>query len=60
MVYARVVVAHMDLETEIVCVSQRDLSDGFGVLEDGLMARISLGLAGKWTFSLKKIFFFYS
>eukprot|EP00033_Pygsuia_biforma_P004034 GCRY01004418.1.p1 GENE.GCRY01004418.1~~GCRY01004418.1.p1 ORF type:complete len:258 (-),score=59.19 GCRY01004418.1:407-1126(-) len=44
-VYGRVVVAHKDKEPEIVCVSERNKSDGFGELKEGCIVDVSLSLS---------------
>jgi len=44
-IYAMVSVAGRDMEPEIVCMSRRGKSEGFGELIDGYMFKSSLGLA---------------
>lgn len=45
LVYARVVVAHKDMEPELACMSASNKADGFGELRDGYVFECSLGLA---------------
>jgi len=44
-VYARVTVAHKDMDPELTCVGSSGRSDGFGALNDGYLVRCGSGLA---------------
>lgn len=45
LVYARVVVAHRDMDPEISCVAASGHADGFGTLAAGIMFAVSTGMA---------------
>jgi exosome complex component RRP40 len=45
LVYARVLCAHKDMETELSCVSEQGKSEGLGELTGGMMISCSLSLA---------------